>query len=170
MARLHEYTYLYLHPPTHTSWSDLSRYLPLFNTDRQLCPIHCFAWRDDSTDVWTSRRSQTWCHPAKVILTARKNAVVTSCCLCVWGSGIPLATQSIQRCQQNPCTEKMEPGIAMRTCRISVEHGFKLVKTLFVHLRYLCVCTTSFCQPYSKPIHYLQCPGLTNMHNCLQLN
>ena len=55
----------------------------------------------------------------------------------------------------------------MRTVRISVEHGFKIVTTLFAHSKYA-PAQKMFVSTVSK--HYLVCTALANMHNCLYPN
>ena len=55
----------------------------------------------------------------------------------------------------------------MRTVRISVEHGFKVVTTLWSHLKYV-PAQTIFKTAVSR--HYVVCTALANMHNCLYPN
>ena len=55
----------------------------------------------------------------------------------------------------------------MRTVRISVEHGFKIITSLFAHLKYV-PAQQIFKTPVEK--HYLVCTALANMHNCLYRN
>ena len=55
----------------------------------------------------------------------------------------------------------------MRTVRISVEHGFKIITSLFAHLKYV-PGQTVFKTAVVK--QYVVCTALANMHNCLYPN
>ena len=55
----------------------------------------------------------------------------------------------------------------MRTVRISVEHGYKIITTLWSHLRYV-PAQQVFKTPVAK--QYVACAALTNLHNCLYPN
>ena len=55
----------------------------------------------------------------------------------------------------------------MRTVRISVEHGFKIVTTLWSHLKYI-PAQKIFGTAVSK--QYVVCTALTNIHNCMYPN
>jgi hypothetical protein len=55
----------------------------------------------------------------------------------------------------------------MRTVRISVEHGFKIVCTLWSHLKFVPM-QKIFLTSVSK--QYIVCTALANMHNCLYPN
>jgi hypothetical protein len=56
---------------------------------------------------------------------------------------------------------------AMRTVRISVEHGFKIITTLWAHLKFI-PAQKIFTTPVAR--HYVVCTALANMHNCLYPN
>ena len=53
---------------------------------------------------------------------------------------------------------------AMRTVRISVEHGFKIISSLFSHLKFV-PAQRIFGTPVAKQL--VVCTALANMHNCL---
>ena len=55
----------------------------------------------------------------------------------------------------------------MRTVRISVEHGFKIITSLFAHLKYV-PAQRVFNTPVAK--QFVVCTALSNMHNCLDPN
>ena len=55
----------------------------------------------------------------------------------------------------------------MRTVRISVEHGFKIITSLFAHLKYI-PAQTVFKTPVAK--QFVVCTAFANMHNCLYPN
>ena len=55
----------------------------------------------------------------------------------------------------------------MRTVRISVEHGFKILTTLWSHLKFV-PAQRIFNSPLAN--HYVACTALTNLHNCLYPN
>ena len=56
---------------------------------------------------------------------------------------------------------------AMRTCRISVEHGFKIITTLWAHLKYV-PAQRMFQSAIAK--QYVVCAALANLHNCIYPN
>ena len=56
---------------------------------------------------------------------------------------------------------------SMRTVRISVEHGFKIITSLWAHLKYIPV-QRIFNTPVAK--HYVVFTALANMHNCIYSN
>ena len=55
----------------------------------------------------------------------------------------------------------------MRTCRISVEHGFKIITTLWAHLKYV-PAQRIFQSANAK--QYVVCAALANLHNCIYPN
>ena len=55
----------------------------------------------------------------------------------------------------------------MRTVRISVEHGYKIITSLWSHLKYV-PAQKVFRTPVAK--QFLACCALTNLHNCLYPN
>ena len=55
----------------------------------------------------------------------------------------------------------------LRTCRISVEHGFKIVTGLWSHLKFV-PAQKVFNTPVSK--QYIVCTALANAHNCIYPN
>ena len=55
----------------------------------------------------------------------------------------------------------------MRTVRISVEHGFKIITSLWSHLKFV-PAQQVFKTPVAK--QYVACAALTNLHNCLYPN
>ena len=55
----------------------------------------------------------------------------------------------------------------MRTVRISVEHGYKIITTLWAHLKFI-PAQAIFKTPVAK--QFLACTALTNLHNCLYPN
>ena len=56
---------------------------------------------------------------------------------------------------------------AMRTVRISVEHGLKIITTLWSHLKFV-PAQCMFKTPVAK--QYIVCTALANMHNCVYPN
>ena len=68
---------------------------------------------------------------------------------------------------QNKTMEQRKWNRNMRTVRISVEHGFKILTTLWAHLKYV-PAQKMFSTAVEK--HYVVCTALANMHNCVYPN